>query len=154
MESLQETYASLRSQPLGAQIAIVSVALLLTLMAIGLPILIKPSSDLVAITESCGGHMTDDVRRTLLRVHNEARSKVALGDYKISAEGSALTELPPAVRMYQLKYNCSLERSALNWAGQAQCQMIHSQWPGIGENLYASGMVRSFMYSANVRSTY
>ncbi|PIO57150.1 hypothetical protein TELCIR_21446, partial [Teladorsagia circumcincta] len=47
------------------------------------------------------------------------------------------------------KYNCSLERSALKYARIAQCAMIHSKWPGIGENLYASGSPRSFMYAAN-----
>ncbi|PIO65539.1 SCP-like protein [Teladorsagia circumcincta] len=101
------------------------------------------------VTEDCGGRMTDDMRLTLLRIHNRERSRVAKGDYRIDAELSPLRKLPPATHMYQLKYNCSLERSALKYARIAQCAMIHSKWPGIGENLYASGSPRSFMYAAN-----
>ncbi|KAK6059831.1 hypothetical protein COOONC_02517 [Cooperia oncophora] len=41
------------------------------------------------------------------------------------------------IRRFSQKYNCSLEKSALKWAEQAQCQMVHSYWDGIGENLYS-----------------
>ncbi|ETN75863.1 hypothetical protein NECAME_03636 [Necator americanus] len=36
------------------------------------------------------------------------------------------------------KYNCSLEISSLKWANIAQCEMKHSTYPGVGENLFAT----------------
>ncbi|KAK5967606.1 SCP domain-containing protein, partial [Trichostrongylus colubriformis] len=147
MYSVLDTYDGVRYKPLAVQIAIVVVCLVLVFCAIGIPLLIKPSSDFDVITENCGGHMTDDVRLQLLRDHNKFRSQVAKGNYKIDAKHSPFRKLPQAVRMYQLKYNCSLEKSALKWARIAQCRMKHSQWEGLGENLYASGGELEFMDS-------
>ncbi|KJH49822.1 SCP-like protein [Dictyocaulus viviparus] len=88
--------------------------------------------------ENCEGPMLPDERDTLLREHNKYRSNVALGKYKIKASGSKLTQLPTAVRMIQLKYNCSLEASSLQWATDVECKMIHSQTNGVGENLFVT----------------
>ncbi|KAK6013356.1 hypothetical protein OSTOST_21357, partial [Ostertagia ostertagi] len=101
---------------------------------------IKPSSDSDDLTESgCTDVITDKVRQAILRHHNEARSVVAKGNYDMpSPKEGGLPRLPPAKRMYQLKYNCSLERSALKWAKVAKCEIVHSGWP-VGENLYSGG---------------
>ncbi|EYC22020.1 hypothetical protein Y032_0018g3668 [Ancylostoma ceylanicum] len=77
-------------------------------------------------------------RQVLLNWHNWYRSITAKGEYKIANKNSKLKILPPATRMLQLTYNCSLEKTSLEWARIAQCKMVHSKTES-GENLYAVG---------------
>ncbi|KAK6040152.1 SCP-like protein, partial [Cooperia oncophora] len=106
--------------------------------------MIRPSGS-NEITEHCGDEMSVEVRQALLDNHNRERSRVAKGNYTIKAPGSGLSRLPPAKRMYQLKYNCSLERSARKWVQQAQCQIVHSNWH-VGENIYVSADFSDMKY--------
>ncbi|EYC35864.1 hypothetical protein Y032_0967g3238 [Ancylostoma ceylanicum] len=106
----------------------------------------------VEIPKDCGTPMTVKLRRSLLLAHNRYRSRAARGKYTIKAKKSALKKLPTAARMLVLKYNCSLEQTAMKWANQAQCQMTHSDYD-VGENLYAvSGTSTSLESAAEVRS--
>lgn len=91
--------------------------------------------------------MKNEERKVILREHNSYRSRVALGKYTIRKRGSGLSVLPPATRMIQLKYNCSLEASALAYAHKSQCKMVHSNG-NVGENLYAMGGINNFLHMA------
>ncbi|KAK6741458.1 hypothetical protein RB195_009364 [Necator americanus] len=84
----------------------------------------------------CGTVMSMKSRQNLLHWHNKYRSIVAKGEYEITTQNGKLRKLPPAKRMPQLKYNCSLEESSLKWANTVQCVMKHSHYPGVGENLF------------------
>ncbi|EYC38795.1 hypothetical protein Y032_0695g1604 [Ancylostoma ceylanicum] len=132
-------FHSVRDLPLKYQIAAVLTCVLLIFFAIALPLLIKPNATFDEVTEDCGPEMSMKSRRVLLYWHNWYRSKTAKGEYKIANKDSKLKVLPPATRMPQLTYNCSLEKSSLKWAHIAQCKMVHSKTKGIGENLYAAG---------------
>ncbi|PIO74880.1 SCP-like protein [Teladorsagia circumcincta] len=139
-DSVTDTYDGIRNQPLKVQIGIVVIAALLGFLAIGIPPLIRPSSNFDELTESgCTDSITDEVRQAFLRYHNRERSIVAKGNYDMPSprDGYGMPRLPPAKRMYQLKYNCSLEKSALKWSKIALCDIRHSDW-GVGENLYVT----------------
>ncbi|ETN68351.1 SCP-like protein [Necator americanus] len=85
----------------------------------------------------CGTVMSMKSRQNLLHWHNKYRSIAAKGEYEITTEKGKFRKLPPAKKMYQLKYNCSLEKSSLKWANTVQCEMKHSDYP-VGENLFAT----------------
>ncbi|CAJ0601445.1 unnamed protein product [Cylicocyclus nassatus] len=85
---------------------------------------------------NCGTSMTAKQRETLLEIHNKYRSEVAEGEYTIKTPKGKFRSLPPATRMYKLKYNCSLENSAVNWAIKTKCVMTHTKGASYGENLY------------------
>ncbi|KIH46051.1 SCP-like protein [Ancylostoma duodenale] len=87
--------------------------------------------------------MSAKSRRALLHWHNKYRSIAAKGEYKIVNENSTLGALPPATRMHQLKYNCSLEISCLKRI--AQCKVKHSR---PGENLLAVDGIATYEYAA------
>ncbi|EPB77152.1 SCP-like protein [Ancylostoma ceylanicum] len=80
--------------------------------------------------------MSKKSRQAVLDWHNDYRSRVAKGEYKIENDDSTLKVLPTAARMPMLKYNCTLENKSLKWAYSVQCSMTHS---GPGENLFAIG---------------
>ncbi|CAJ0601519.1 unnamed protein product [Cylicocyclus nassatus] len=130
---------SLLSETVPSKVRICAIAaiFLLTFFALGLPLLITPLSDLGEIDEDCGLALSEQSRRIFLQLHNKYRSRAAKGEYTIKNKWSKMKVLPPATRMLQFKYNCSLERSALKYAYIAQGKMIHSHWKGLGENLWA-----------------
>ncbi|KAK6749988.1 hypothetical protein RB195_002160 [Necator americanus] len=139
MSSLSKFKDGTCELPLTCKIGILLTAVLLLFCAIGIPLLITPSGkNFGEVTEDCGTVMSMKSRQNLLYWHNKYRSLAAKGEYKITTEQGKFRELPPAKRMPQLKYNCSLEISSLKWANIAQCEMKHSTYPGVGENLFAT----------------
>ncbi|KIH46052.1 SCP-like protein, partial [Ancylostoma duodenale] len=98
-------------------------------------LLVTPNYSFDEVTEDCGPDMSMKSRKLLLYWHNWYRSIAAKGEYKIAEKNSKLKMLPPATRMLQLKYNCSLEKSSLEWARTVQCKLVHSE-TNVGENLY------------------
>ncbi|PIO69904.1 SCP-like protein [Teladorsagia circumcincta] len=103
----------------------------------------SPAEDLGEL--ECGGEMTAEHRAVFIQDHNKYRSLVAKGKYTIDAPSSELRVLPRASRMIQLKYNCSLEKSALEWAQQAQCGRVHSKDLHVGENMYRVSSYGSYL---------
>ncbi|CAJ0601030.1 unnamed protein product [Cylicocyclus nassatus] len=85
---------------------------------------------------NCGTSMTAKQRATLLEIHNKYRSEVAKGEYTIKTPKGKFRSLPPATRMYKLKYNCSLENTAVKWAIETKCKMVHTKGASYGENLF------------------
>ncbi|CAJ0601441.1 unnamed protein product [Cylicocyclus nassatus] len=77
--------------------------------------------------------MTDEIRLTYLNLHNDRRSMLALGQ----AVKNDQTYMPGAKNMLKLTYDCELEVSALQYAGQ--CPKIGSEdgsRGGQGENFF------------------
>ncbi|KHJ98386.1 SCP-like protein [Oesophagostomum dentatum] len=75
--------------------------------------------------------MSDAMRIAVLAKHNTLRSSLALG---VVANGQSGNYLRKASMMYELTYTCSLERSAIERAGQ--CEDISNSEPpeGVSEN--------------------
>ncbi|CAJ0591358.1 unnamed protein product [Cylicocyclus nassatus] len=85
----------------------------------------------------CSGNngMPDNVRQTMLDLHNNYRSSVARGLEADALGGNA----PKGSKMLKMKYDCSVEASAIKQANK--CVFAHSEdseRPGLGENLFAS----------------
>ncbi|RCN52265.1 SCP-like protein [Ancylostoma caninum] len=76
--------------------------------------------------------MTDEVRKKILDMHNWRRSQLALGRIK---NGRNPYNCPTAANMYKMKYDCELEKSALDYA--KQCSHKPTTRQGQGENVHS-----------------
>ena len=74
------------------------------------------------------GPWSDNERNSIVKIHNDLRSKIALGVYKINE-----TTKPPATDMLKMVYDCELEAAAQKWADT--CPQNHS-YNGNGENKF------------------
>ncbi|KHJ98550.1 SCP-like protein [Oesophagostomum dentatum] len=77
--------------------------------------------------------MTDKIRNRILDTHNEFRSYIARGLARNGTKGYA----PEASVMYKLRYDCELEKLAMEHA--KKCTNDHrpaSERGGNGENIY------------------
>lgn len=74
------------------------------------------------------GQLTDSDKQALLDIHNEHRSKTALGQ----TEGQ-----PMATNMLELIYDDDIAATAKTWADR--CKFEHDLTSGFGENLYVAG---------------
>ncbi|KAF7640128.1 SCP domain-containing protein [Meloidogyne graminicola] len=77
--------------------------------------------------------MTNDLRLTILRAHNNYRSQLANG--KVT-DGSKKT-LPPGKNIYKFVYNVTIEKLVAQKTAD-MCKMEHPGTVGYGENLYAN----------------
>lgn len=86
-----------------------------------------------------GAPWTADERKGILEVHNEFRKKIREGNYVAGREkGHSIRILPAEAGTYpDMAYNCTIEKSAQNWA--KKCPEGHSEKAedrnGYGENL-------------------
>ncbi|KHJ90902.1 SCP-like protein, partial [Oesophagostomum dentatum] len=92
-------------------------------------------ADVPETNNNCAANtnMTDSVRDTFLSIHNNYRSSVARGLEPDALGGYA----PKASKMLKMKYDCTVEASALQHA--QKCVYQHSasaDRPGLGENIY------------------
>jgi hypothetical protein len=82
--------------------------------------------------------MTDDLRRLVLKGHNDLRSTVALGK-AVNKDGKTL---PKAADMYKLTYSKVVESYAKNNA--KLCKYEHDRVNGTSNNLYIWGRSNGF----------
>ncbi|KAL6740618.1 hypothetical protein Aduo_013959 [Ancylostoma duodenale] len=143
IELLTDIWVAIRDSSLKCKISTAIIIVLLILFCLVLPILLAPKVEFDEEAEDCRTVMSPRSRRALLHWHNKYRSIAAKGEYKIVNENSTLEALPPATRMRQLKYNCSLEISCLKRI--AQCKVKYSR---PGENLLAVGGIATYEYAA------
>uniref|UniRef100_A0A914YKF6 SCP domain-containing protein n=1 Tax=Panagrolaimus superbus TaxID=310955 RepID=A0A914YKF6_9BILA len=82
-----------------------------------------------------GTDLTDELRKTIVDVHNQLRSELAQGKSIMKNNKTA----PPAKNMYKMRYDCCLEASAQSVV--ETCEMKHSKHEcrNSGENLWAKG---------------
>ncbi|CAK5088659.1 unnamed protein product [Meloidogyne enterolobii] len=76
--------------------------------------------------------MTDDLRKAILRAHNNYRSQLAKG---LVTDGSNKT-MPAGKNIYKFVYKLSIEKIAQATADN--CKMAHPGTVGYGENLWAN----------------
>uniref|UniRef100_A0AC34FVA7 SCP domain-containing protein n=1 Tax=Panagrolaimus sp. ES5 TaxID=591445 RepID=A0AC34FVA7_9BILA len=86
-----------------------------------------------------GTDLTDELRKTIVDLHNQLRSELAQGKSLMKNGKYA----PPAKNMYKMRYDCCLEATAQSVA--ETCVMKHSKHEcrNSGENLWALGSSKS-----------
>ncbi|KIH63211.1 SCP-like protein [Ancylostoma duodenale] len=86
---------------------------------------------------NCPGQaLTNDQRDKLTDLHNQIRSQAVTG-----ALAGWVGNLNAGMNMYKLKYDCSLENSALTYA--KQCQLGPSNPPNEGENVHSAALTQN-----------
>nr|CDJ98467.1 SCP extracellular domain containing protein [Haemonchus contortus] len=91
--------------------------------------------------------MTDEARKTFLRMHNKFRSLVARGKAVDKLGGFA----PKAAKMMKMGYSCDVEKSMMSWLDQ--CQWGHSSIENVGENIYMTTKTKENMTVSAIKST-
>ncbi|CAL2044260.1 unnamed protein product [Caenorhabditis brenneri] len=82
-----------------------------------------------ALFVSAFGQFSETAQNTIVEIHNDLRSKVALGEVEIGG-----TQHSPATNMIKIRWSPASARTAQNYANT--CPDAPSGLPNVGENLY------------------